>query len=112
MNDGGSDRSPTEYYWGTLLQVVAGAVVEPSPAAVGCAEAHLDAGRSVDSGLRSKAVWAAPSVRDATAIAAIRSYSQSAPVPHEALRVYRVDLQPFHLGPVAIIDEMQARPMR
>jgi hypothetical protein len=30
-------------------------------------------------------------------------------VPHEAIHVYRVDLQPFHVGPVAIIDELRAR---
>ena len=95
--------------WGTLLGVVAGAVLEPSRAAVSSAETCLDAGRSVDAGLRSKAVWGASSIRDATAIAAIRSYSLTAPLPHETIRVYRVDLQPFHVGPVAIIDEVQAR---
>lgn len=109
MNDKGSIRPPAEYYWGALLQVSVGALLEPGPAGVGTAEVHLDSGRSLDAGLRSKAVWAASSVRDATAIAAIRSYSQAAPVPHEALRVYRVDLQPFHIGPVAIVDEIQAR---
>lgn len=60
-------------------------------------------------GSSTATIRAAPSVRDATAIAAIRSYSQAVPVPHEALRVYRVDLQPFHVGPVAVIDEVQAR---
>ena len=109
MNDGGSSQSPAEYYWGTLEQLAVGHLLEPHPLPAGSAEAHLDIGRAVDAGLRSKAVWAASSIRDATAIAAIRSYSRSAPVPHEALHVYRVELQPFHVGPVAIIEEMQTR---
>lgn len=109
MNDGGSNQSPGEYYFGTLEQLAVGHLLEPNPLPAGSAEAHLDSGRAVDAGLRSKAVWAASSIRDATAIAAIRSYSRVAPVPHEALHVYRVDLQPFHAGPVAIIEEMQSR---
>ena len=55
------------------------------------------------------AVSAALSIKDATAIAAIRSYSHSAPVPHEAIRVYRAQLVPFHIGPVALIAELQNR---
>ena len=110
MNDGGSDRSVLEYYWGTLVQVAIGVVIQPSPVdAKRSAETRLDVGRPEGARLRSQAVWAAPSVRDATAIAAIRAYSRTAPVPHEALRVYRVELQPFHTGPVAIIDELLAR---
>ena len=42
-------------------------------------------------------------------MAAIRSYSRSTPVPHEAIRVYRAQLVPFHIGPVAIIRELQNR---
>ena len=79
------------------------------PCFAGAAEACLDVGRSEGAGLRSKAVWAAPSIRDATAIAAIRAYSRTAPVPHEAIHVYRVDLKPFHAGPVALIEELRFR---
>lgn len=98
---------PTEYYWGTLAPL--GAPVHAIPSSPGGAEACLDVGRPEGVGLRSKAVWAASSIRDATAIAAIRSYSRAIPVPHEAIHVYRVELQPFHLGPVAVIDELRAR---
>jgi hypothetical protein len=109
MTDSGPARSSRAYYWGTLIPMAAGSIVAPSLLPEGSAEAELDAGRSARAGLRAKAVWAAASIRDATAIAAIRAYSRTAPVPHEALRVYHVDLQPFHLGPVAIIDELRAR---
>lgn len=54
-------------------------------------------------------MWAALSIQDATAIAAIWSYSRTAPVPHEAIRVYRVEIEPFHIGPVAIIAELRAQ---
>lgn len=103
------DRSHAEYYWGTPGRIGAGTVIEPSPDSVDSAEKHLDAGRSIEAGHRSKAVWAASSILDATAMAAIRCYSRTAPVPHEALHIFRVDLQSFHVGPVAIIDELQAR---
>ena len=54
--------------------------------------------------LRSSAVWAASSVRDATAIAAIRAYSRTRFGPYEAIPVYRLGLVPLHIGPVAVID--------
>ena len=108
MSDG-PGRLATEYYWGTLARVTAGAALTLDPIVAGSAEACLDVGRSEGSRLRSKAVWAASSIRDATAIAAIRSYSRTALVPHEEIHVYRVDLQPFHAGPIAIIDELRAR---
>jgi hypothetical protein len=109
MNDGGPGPLPTEYYWGSLAQVAGGVTRAPDPIIAGSPEACLDVGRSEGVGLRSRAVWAASSIRDATAIAAIRSYSRTVPVPHEAIHVYRVDLHPFHLGPVGILDEVRAR---
>lgn len=97
------------YYHGTIGPVDrADAVmtaIDPRPAE----SAHVDAGRTQEAGLRSTAVWAAASIRDATAIAAIRSYSRSAPVPHAAIHVYRVQLMPFHLGPLAIVEELRRR---
>lgn len=109
VNDGGPAQPLREYYSGTLLQATLGSMVEPSPSVHGSAEARLDVDRSDRMGLRAKAVWAASSVRDATAIAVIRASSRTALVPHEALGVCRVDLQPFHIGPVAIIDELRLR---
>jgi hypothetical protein len=73
------------------------------------AEALLDAGGPPSTAPRSTAVRAASSIQDATAIAAIYSYSRTAPVPHDAIHVYRVQLVPFHVGPVALIDELQGR---
>ena len=109
MTNGGRGSLPTEYYWGTLAQVAVGLTRAHDPDAAGGAETCLDIGRSEGAGLRSKAVWAASSIRDATAIVAIRAYSRTAPVPHEAIHVYRVDLRPFHVGPVAVIEELRAR---
>lgn len=109
MGDGGPRRSPAECYWGTLVGVAAGATLTPDPVVSGSAEARIDIGRVEGAPLRSKAVWAALSIQDATAIAAIWSYSRTVPVPHEAIRVYRVEIESFHIGPVAIIAELRGR---
>jgi len=81
----------------------------PGASARADAEAILDASRQSGTVYRSMTVAAAASIKDATAIAAVRSYSRSAPVPHEAIHVYRVQLVPLHVGPVAIIVELQNR---
>jgi len=73
------------------------------------AESILGRGTHPSAVPRSEAVWAASSIRDATAIAAIRSYSRSAPIPHAYIHVYQVQLVPFHAGPVAVIEELQSR---
>ena len=109
IGNGGPRRSPAEYYWGALVPIAAGAMLTPDPVVAGSAEIRLDVGRAEGALLRSKAVWAALSIQDATAIAAIRSYSRTAPVPHEAIRVYHVELEPFHVGPVAIVAELRGR---
>jgi hypothetical protein len=109
MGNGAPHRAPAEYYWGTLVPIAEPAILTPDPVVAGSAEERLDVGRAEGAPLRSKAVWAASSIQDATAIAAIRSYSRTVPVPHEAIHVYRADLRPFHLGPVAIIEELRVR---
>jgi hypothetical protein len=101
--------SVTEFYYGTMSAVTPGAAIVPGTSARADAEAALDAGRQSGSVCRNLTVWAASSIKDATAIAAIRSYSRSAPVPHAAIRVYRVQLVPLHIGPVAVIGELQNR---
>jgi hypothetical protein len=73
------------------------------------AEALLVAGGPPSTAPRSTAVGAALSIQDATAIAAIYSYSRTTRVPHDAIHVYRVELVPFHIGPVALIGELQSR---
>jgi hypothetical protein len=54
-------------------------------------------------------VWAAATITDATAIAAIRAYTPSTPIPHSAIRVYKVRLGCFHTAPVAVIVQICAR---
>jgi len=98
-----------EFYYGTLSAVTLGAAIGPGVSPRSDAEATLDAGGQSGSLSRSMTVSAASSIQDATAIAAIRSYSRSAPVPHAAIRVYRAELVPFHIGPLAIIGELQNR---
>ena len=103
-------RAPlTEFYYGTMSPVTPGATVAPGPSARTDAEAALDGGRQPGTVGRYMTVSASSSIKDATAVAAIRSYSRSAPVHHEGIHVYRVQLVPFHIGPVAIIGELQNR---
>jgi hypothetical protein len=78
-------------------------MLTPAPVVACSAEARLDVGRVEGAPLRSKAVRAVLSIQDATAIAAIWSYSRTVPVTHEAIRVYRVEIEPFHVGPVALV---------
>lgn len=101
--------SVTEFFYGTVSAVTPGAAIVPVPSTYTDAESTLDAGRQSGTFSRWMTVSAASSIKDATAIAAIRSYSRSAPVPHTAIRVYRAQLVPFHIGPVAIIGELQNR---
>ena len=99
----------TEFYYGTLSSVTPGATITPAPSTTTEAEAAIDTGRHPRTVCRCMTISAAASIKDATAIAAIRSYSHSAPVPHAAIHVYRAQLVPFHIGPVALIAELQNR---
>jgi hypothetical protein len=101
--------SLTDFYYGTTSAVTPGAAIVPGISTRTDAEDSLDAGRQAGTLCRCMSVSAASSIKDATAIAAIRSYSRSAPVPHEAIRVYRAQLVPLHIGPVAVIGELQNR---
>ena len=101
--------SLTDFYYGTLSSVTPGTTITPGSPARTDAEVTLDAGRQPSTVCRCMTVSAASSIKEATAIAAIRSYSRSAPVPHAAIRVYRVQLVPIHIGPVAIIGELRNR---
>jgi hypothetical protein len=58
---------------------------------------------------RVAAVPVAGSVRDATVIAAIRFEREPTVNSGLPLRVYRVQGEPFHSGPVAIIEELRQR---
>jgi hypothetical protein len=101
--------SLTEFYYGTLRSVTQGETIASGLSAPADADVTLDAGRQPSTVCRCMTVSAASSIKEATAIAAIRSYSNSAPVPHAAIHVYRVQLVPIHIGPVAIIGELQSR---
>ena len=98
-----------DFYYGTLSSVRPGATITAGSPARTDANVVLDAGRQPNTVCRCRSVSAALSIKEATAIAAIRSYSHSAPVPHAAIRVYRAKLAPIHIGPVAIMDELQNR---
>lgn len=99
----------TEFFYGTLSSITSGATIAPVAAAYTEVESTLDSGRRPSTVCRCATVSAASSIKDATAIAAVRSYSRSATVPHAAIRVYRVQLVPLHIGPIAIIGELQNR---
>jgi hypothetical protein len=98
-----------EFYYGTLSSVTPGATITPAPCTRTDVEAILDAGRQSGTACRYMTISVASSIKDATAIAAIRSYSRPAPVPHAAIHVYRAQLVPVHIGPVAVIGELQHR---
>jgi len=99
----------SEFYYGTVSSVTPGAAITPASPARTDADVILDAGRQPGTIYRCMTVSAALSIKDATAIAAICSYSHSAPVPHTAIRVYRVQLVPLHIGPIAVVGELQNR---
>jgi hypothetical protein len=107
--------SVARFYYGTLAPLPPGATRGPMFSRYRRADAILDAVRPAGAGLRTTAVSAATSVKDATAIAAIRSYSAATynpflPVdPYSAIHVYRVELVPFHSAPVALLEELQDR---
>jgi hypothetical protein len=102
-------NSVTRYYYGTNSPTLSGATIAHGHCAWADAEALLDASGPPSTPPRSAAIRVASSIQDATAIAAIYTYSRIAPVPHVAIHVYRVQLVPCHIGPVALIDEMQNR---
>jgi hypothetical protein len=56
---------------------------------------------------RVAAVPVASSVRDATVMAAIRFEHEPKENSGLPLRVYRVQGEPFHSGPLAVIEELQ-----
>lgn len=101
--------APTCFYHATVSPVSDGTTLDRGSMRCAAAIALLDAHRPLGMLPRSTSVWAASSIRDATALAAIHSHSRTAPVAHERIRVYRVELTPFHMGPLAVIDELQAR---
>lgn len=98
-----------QFFLGTLNQFLPRTALSPGSTSDSEAGLRLDAVRPATAGLRSTAVWAAGSIRDATAIAAIRAYSPSTAIPYEAIRVYRVEITPFHAGPLAVIEEIRRR---
>lgn len=112
---GGSDALRVGFYYGTLTPLPLGPTRGPLTATSSRADELLDAGRPAGAGLKSTALSAATSINDATAIAAIRSYSASPYIPimpldpYASIYVYRVELVPFHSAPVAILEELQER---
>ena len=102
-------EGPPQFFHGTLTPLAPGTTLGAPSVVATVAESRLEAGRLTGAGLRSAAIWAARSLRDATAIVAIRAYSPSTATPHEAIRVYRVGLNPFHVGPLAAIEEIERR---
>lgn len=101
--------SSVETYFGTTRTLILGMTIGPQPTPYSAAKVVLDTARPPGVRLRSAAVWAAGSIREATAIAAIRAYSPRAATPHSAIRVYRVLLEPFHVAPVVVLEELQRR---
>jgi hypothetical protein len=103
---------PVKFFHGTRLPLVTGSTISPEPSSE-VVDAVLDAGRPAEAGRRSAAVSAATSVVDATAIAAIRSYSpgktSSWTDPYAGFHVYQVELEPFHVAPIAILKELLDR---
>lgn len=96
-------------YYGTTRPLTPGTTIYLRPSPYPRAEVALDVGRSPRIGMRSAAVWAAGTIKEATAIAAIRAHKFSELQSHSTIRVYRVWLAAFHLGPFAILDELQQR---
>jgi hypothetical protein len=94
-----------DLYYGTSqpltagTELAAGAAVHPEP-------------RPVRTGRMRRRVAAVPvawSVRDATVFAAIRFEQQLKGNSGLLLRVYRVRCEPFHSGPLAVIEELRQR---
>lgn len=111
----GSEALRVGFYYGTLTPLPLGPTRGPRPVTSGRADAILDAARPAGAGLKSTAISAATSINDATAIAAIRSYSALPYIPimpldpYASIYIYRVELVPFHSAPVAILEELQER---
>lgn len=97
-----------DFYYGTLTALTPRATLGPQSSADRAADAHLDAARPIPAGRRSAAVTAAGSVRDATVIAILRS-GQPDTIAPAAIRVYKVQLEPFHAGPLALVEELCRR---
>ncbi len=72
------------------------------------AAAILDADRTVPNVSRVRAVPAAESILAASSIGAIQEYSRQSPLRQPDVRVYRVELTPLHVGPVAVLEALEA----
>lgn len=99
-------------YRGTIAPLVPGMTLRPQATADSGNDAVLDAGRLTEHGVTAAVVWAASSVKDATAMAAIRAYRVSRRVPHSVIRVCQVQIPPIHVAPLAILEEIQNCLMR
>ena len=99
-------------YHGTISPLVPGMTLSPQTYADSGADSILDAARLTKDGLRADVVWAAATVTDATAMAAIRAYKVSPRLPHTSIRVYQVQLAPLHVAPLAILEEVRSRLLR
>lgn len=109
-SEGATHAEPLQFFHGTINPLLPGTTLGRGAVSETESDPWLDTARPAGTAPRSGAIWAARSVRDATAMAAIRAYSPKAAIPHEAIRVYRVELAPSHTGPLAVIQELQRRP--
>jgi hypothetical protein len=109
LHNVGIAASHSEFYHGAIRPLGLGSMIGPPMSERRSADAALDSGRANSAGLRSGAVWAALSIKEATAIASILAHMPSAPIPHSAIRVYRVQLEPFHTAPIAVMEELEKR---
>jgi hypothetical protein len=100
-----SQAAPRDLYYGTTRQLTLGMGL----AAQAAAHPELDAMATGGMRRRAGAVPVAGSIRDATVIAAIRAEVELKAVSSSQLRVYRVQGEPFHSGPMAIIEELCQR---
>jgi len=91
-----------------MTPLAIGATIGPTAWAYSEIDRILDAGR-LGAPLKTSSVSAAPSIKDATAIAAIRLYTRAKPAPQGSIRVYEVKLEPFHAAPIALHEELRIR---
>jgi hypothetical protein len=97
-----------EYFHGSVTPLAIGATIGPPAWTYSEIDRILDAGR-VRAPLKAGSVSAAPSIKDATAIAAIRLYARAQPAPQGSIRVYEVKLEPSHAAPIALYEELRIR---
>lgn len=93
-----------QFYVCSNKPLTPGSVVRPETAFYRRGRAILDAGRSGPA--RSMAVSAAETIVGASAIGAIREYSPRAPLRPANIYVYRAELSPFHVGPLALVEAL------